>query len=110
MLSKPDIQLVRFCRQIRQLDPFPDYPDRTLLPYSAVQELLYQNLFSEDAPSHPPLRYQLRVLKELVARIESSIDNWDEYVSRGPAYALSPFTYDISFTSYATFRRFQSIS
>ena len=110
MLSKPDIQLVRFCRQIRQLDPFPDYPDRTLLPYSAVQELLYQNLFSEDAPSHLPLRYQLRVLKELVARIESSIDNWDEYVSRGPAYALSPFTYDISFTSYATFRRFQSIS
>merc|ERR1712230_361309 len=35
-------------------------------------------LFSDDVQYTPPPRYQLRVLKELMKRIEASIQDWDE--------------------------------
>lgn len=41
---------------------------------------MYKKLFAPDALTcAPPLRYQLRILKELVSRIEASIDDWDQH-------------------------------
>lgn len=75
----PQQQITRFCRQYLQLDPVLDYPDNEILINEATQKALYDRLFSGDKATPP--RYQLRVLKELVGRIESSISNWDEHVS-----------------------------
>ncbi|KAG0652946.1 Elongation factor methyltransferase 3 [Hyphodiscus hymeniophilus] len=78
-------QINRFCRQYLQLLLDPDYPDDVHLRTDAVQQFLYTRLFQENAISHPPPpRYQLRVLKELVKRIEESIQDWDEEVGDFP--------------------------
>lgn len=75
-------QLDRFCRQYLQLEAHLDYPDGSVLREEEVQERLYLSLFAPGAVSHPPPpRYELRVLKELVARIEAAIEDWDEHVS-----------------------------
>jgi hypothetical protein len=59
-----------------------DYPDADLLRQSSVQEALYEHLFAEGAvPFPPPHRYRLRVLKELLSRIEKSINDWEEQVN-----------------------------
>jgi len=72
----------RFCRQYLQLESHLTYPDGSLLREEAVQEFLYQYLFAPGAVSYsPPPRYKLKVLKELVARIEEAIEDWDEHVS-----------------------------
>lgn len=77
------VPLLRFSRQYLQLEPDLTYPDGILLREAASQEFLYETLFAHDATSSPlPPRYQLRVLKELVARIEDAIEDWDEHVSR----------------------------
>ena len=81
-LVAPPAELTRFCRQYLQLERSPCYPKGTLLRDDDAQAFLYEKLFKHGALSHPPpTRYQLRILKELVARIESSIDNWDVFVS-----------------------------
>ena len=82
----------RFCRQYLQLERELDYPAPTLLREQHVQEDLYRRVFSsssdggaaaDGAPPLPPPRYQLRVLKELVKRIEASIDgDWEQYVCK----------------------------
>ena len=77
----------RFCRQYLQLERELDYPAPTLLREQHVQEDLYRRVFSSDggavATPPPPPRYQLRVLKELVKRIEASIDgDWEQYVCK----------------------------
>jgi hypothetical protein len=86
--------LDRFCRQYLQLHLKLDYPDAEYLCYAAFQEALYVRLFQKDSIQHPPPNsYQFRVLKELVKRIEQSIQNWDEEVS---VYGLVSFTSDVS--------------
>lgn len=78
----PAAQILRFCRQYLQLEPSPQFPDDHLLREDATQVYLYGKLFAPDALTYaPPPRYQLRILKELVSRIEGSIDDWEQYVS-----------------------------
>ncbi|KAI1081526.1 putative methyltransferase-domain-containing protein [Whalleya microplaca] len=73
-------QLHRFCRQYLQLERDLDYPPAASLQNEDVQNSLYQQLFADGAVAHPPPpRYQLRVLKELMSRIEASIDDWDRH-------------------------------
>ena len=74
-------QLDRFSRQYLQLQLDLDYPDEENLRNDALQQSLHSRLFSEHgAKNAPPARYQLRVLKELMQRIEQSIQNWEEEV------------------------------
>lgn len=76
----------RFCRQYLQLEPSLDFPPAEYLKLDTVQELIYERLFADDALLYaPPDRYRLRTLKQLIARIEASIDDWDEHVSRSLA-------------------------
>lgn len=73
--------LDRFCRQYLQLERDLDYPSPALLREEHTQNELYQRLFSDGAIAHPPPPdYQLRVLKEVMKRIEASIDDWDRHV------------------------------
>ncbi|KAK4066818.1 hypothetical protein Trihar35433_7245 [Trichoderma harzianum] len=76
-------QVDRFCHQYLQLEQHLDYPEPQNIRLPEVQDVIYQRLFADDSlpGGPPPLRYQVRVLKELVSRIESSIDDWDEHVS-----------------------------
>ncbi|RFU81983.1 hypothetical protein TARUN_213 [Trichoderma arundinaceum] len=85
-------QVDRFCRQYLQLEQTLDYPESQSLRRSDVQDAIYLRLFADDSlpGGSPPLRYQVRVLKELVSRIEASIDDWDEHgVSDGLMSSLS---------------------
>ena len=76
-----DALLARFCHQYLQLEKTLDYPPPELLRQSQVQETLYENLFADGAvPFPPPQRHRLRTLKELVRRVENSIDDWDQHV------------------------------
>ena len=50
-----------------------------------MQEALFEALFAAGALRHkPPPRYEFRVLKELLSRIEASIDDWEQHVSAPP--------------------------
>ncbi|RYP45853.1 hypothetical protein DL768_007849 [Monosporascus sp. mg162] len=70
----------RFCRQYLQLERNLDYPSSAVLQEAYAQNALYEHLFADGAVAYPPPPwYQLRVLKELVKRIETSIDDWDQY-------------------------------
>jgi len=81
--DSPDEQLARYCSQYLQLEPKLDLPAREVLRESKTQEAIFENLFDDGALRYaPPAHYQLRMLKELVARIEASIDDWEEHVSR----------------------------
>merc|ERR1712093_61479 len=71
-------QLDRFCRQYLQVTLGLDYPTEEHLRNDAFQQSIYSRLFSDDVQYTPPPRYQLRVLKELMKRIEASIQDWDE--------------------------------
>ncbi|KAH6697317.1 FAM86A protein [Plectosphaerella plurivora] len=73
---------LRFCHQVLQLEQELDYPPPEDLREAETQSLLYRRLFSEadDGPCYaPPTRYSVRVLKELIRRIESSIEDWDTH-------------------------------
>ena len=75
-------QLDRFCRQYLQVHQEVNYPDEERLRNDIVQQLIYARLFNPDVVKHsPPQRYQLRILKELIKRIEQSIQDWEEEVS-----------------------------
>lgn len=77
-----DAQVARYCSQYLQLEPKLDLPEVHLLRDEETQEAIYDKLFAEGAVRYgPPLRYQLRMLKELVAAVEDSIDDWDRHVS-----------------------------
>ncbi|KAF5721914.1 FAM86A [Fusarium mundagurra] len=86
-------QVDRFCHQYLQLQSDLDYPEASLLKTSQVQDAFYERLFADGAVRYgPPPRFQLRVLKELMSRIEASIDDWEEYgVSDDLMSALSLF-------------------
>jgi protein-lysine N-methyltransferase EEF2KMT len=71
----------RFCRQYLQLEREVDFPDGLLLCREDVQAALFERLFADGALKHPPpSRYQLQILKPLISKIESSIDDWNEHV------------------------------
>ncbi|KAI1295121.1 putative methyltransferase-domain-containing protein [Xylaria venustula] len=75
----PQLQLLR--RQYFQLfEPdFLAWPPPQLLRRSDAQAWLFKHLFDESRnPRLPPERYQLRVLRPLVARIEKSIQDPEE--------------------------------
>ncbi|KAM0280814.1 hypothetical protein ACHAQH_003844 [Verticillium albo-atrum] len=73
-------QANRFCRQFLQLERDLDYPEGPILREECTQKAIYKQLFSPDGPPFTPsVRYQLRVLKELVQRIEASIEDWDTH-------------------------------
>lgn len=87
-VEAPEPLVERFCHQYLQLEPTLDYPPADILQQERTQTALYQKLFSENGPCYaPPPRYQLRVLRELVGRIESSIQDWDTHVSSHFAWA-----------------------
>ena len=82
-----DPQLMLFRRQYLQIfEPdFLSWPPKQLLKDVDVQAWLYQNLFNPDKNSYlPPERYQLRVLKPLLAKIEQSISDPEEDVGVCP--------------------------
>lgn len=77
-----DEQVQRYCSQYLQLEPSPVLPAPEILREASVQEAIFDNVFAEHAVRYgPPVRYQLRMLKQLVAQIEASIEDWDEHVS-----------------------------
>lgn len=83
--------LDRFKRQYFQLQAALDFPSPEHLCQDHVQQALYDELFCEALVRYrPPKRYQLRVLKELMKRIECSIDDWEEHV--GELHILSHFS------------------
>ncbi|KAK2052276.1 hypothetical protein LY76DRAFT_555958 [Colletotrichum caudatum] len=89
-LSTPD-PVERFCYQYLQLEPTLDYPAAEVIRERPAQDTIYKKLFSDEGPRYsPPARYRVKVLKELVARIESSIEDWDQHeVSEDLMGALS---------------------
>jgi protein-lysine N-methyltransferase EEF2KMT len=75
-------QVQQYCSQYLQLEPSPTLPEPRILREASTQEAIFQSVFAEDAIRYgPPLRYQLRALKELVTKIEASIEDWDAHVS-----------------------------
>ncbi|TLS21039.1 uncharacterized protein PpBr36_10703 [Pyricularia pennisetigena] len=84
-------ELDRFCWQYLQLEQRLDYPSPKSLRTEECQSRLFSRLFAPGALPHPPPhRYQLRVLKELVGRIEASIEDWEEHgISDDLATALT---------------------
>lgn len=82
-LAGPSV--ARFCRQYLQLEHPLDFPEGALLREEGVQQVLFRELWADGALSHPPPpRYQLRVLKELVSKIEASIEDWEQHVRTQP--------------------------
>lgn len=82
-------ELIHFKRQYLQLQVTIKYPERQYLKHEEFQNELYAQIFSQEALKyHPPQRYQLRVLKELMKKIEDSITDWEEEVR---IISLQPF-------------------
>ena len=78
-----DPQLLLFRRQYLQLvEPdFLAWPPKQLLRDAGAQLWLYKKLFdSERTDRLPPERYQLRVLKSLLAKIEQATEDPEEDV------------------------------
>lgn len=78
-----DPQLRLFQRQYLQLfEPdFLVWPPKPLLRDPSGQAWLYSQLFDPQTNEKlPPERYQLRVLKPLVAKIEEAIENPEQDV------------------------------
>ncbi|KAI0454443.1 putative methyltransferase-domain-containing protein [Xylaria acuta] len=80
-MADVDSQLLLLRRQYLQLfEPdFLAWPHAQLLRRSDAQAWLFKYLFDESRnPRLPPERYQLRVLRPLISRIEKSIQDPDE--------------------------------
>lgn len=63
----------RFCCQYLQLEAHLDYPDGQLLKTPEAQDAIFGRIFADCPPSSKSARFQLRVLKELVKRIQDGI-------------------------------------
>lgn len=76
------VAIDRFCCQYLQLEAHLDYPDGQVLKTPEAQDEIFDRIFASSSPSSKSARFQLRVLKELVKRIQDSIsDNEaDEFV------------------------------
>ena len=89
-------ELNSFKRQYLQLQVTIKYPESQYLRHEEFQNKLYAQIFSREALEyHPPQRYQLRVLKELMKRIEDSITDWEEEVR-----TLSLLSYPLLFHTF----------
>ncbi|KAI0182128.1 putative methyltransferase-domain-containing protein [Hypoxylon sp. FL1284] len=80
-MSDVDPQLILLRRQYLQLfEPdFLAWPPPKHLKDTDVQKWLYKNLFDQSRnPTLPPDRYQMRVLKQLVNKIEKAIEDPDQ--------------------------------
>ncbi|KAK3718513.1 hypothetical protein LTR37_005017 [Vermiconidia calcicola] len=76
-----DPQILLFQRQYLQLfEPdFLAWPPKQLLRDSGVQEWLYNHMFNAEHSTYlPSERYQFRVIKPLVSKIEQSIEDPEE--------------------------------
>jgi hypothetical protein len=75
-----DPSLTSFYRQYLQQVNEPVFPTaRTLLdPY--VQEQIYHYMFESSQANLPPVRYRKRILKTIIERIESAVEDPDEDV------------------------------
>lgn len=83
MTEDQELQVNRFCHQYLQLEPNLAFPEPSSLREADVQEAIFNRLFSDGSRFHgAPARYQAKVLKELVLKVEASIDDWDQHVSR----------------------------
>jgi hypothetical protein len=86
----------RFCYQCLQLEQVLDYPEGEILRRPEAQDVIFHNVFSDETVRYgPPARYRVKVLKELVKRIEASIEDWDQHVriprvGHGHIYMHSP--------------------
>lgn len=81
--------LDRFSHQYLQLQLKLDFPDAEYLRNAGFQKSIYCRLFREDSIQYPPPRaHQFRVLKELIKRIEQSIQNWEEEVWYSAIFAV----------------------
>lgn len=57
------------------------WPDSHLLKAPAAQSWIFNNLFNVEKVSHPPPpRYQQRVLKLLISKLEKSVNDPEEDV------------------------------
>lgn len=83
-ISDNDNSRIRFFKSqyLQLVDPnYLSFPPPDVLIKPEVQTSIYQNLFNEDNSKFlPPLKYQTRVLKDLISRIEKAISNPDEDV------------------------------
>lgn len=84
-IGLPNVQqeLQLFKRQYFQLlrPETLTWPDANVLKKLDVQKWLYEQLFNvENINFPPPERYQLRVLKELMSKVESAISDPEEDV------------------------------
>lgn len=82
-ISLMDPQLLLFRRQYLQLfDPaFIAWPPKQLLRIGDVQTWIYSHFFDDSKNARlPSPRYQLRVLKTLVSKIEQSVENPEQDV------------------------------
>lgn len=72
----------RFCCQYLQLEAHLDYPGGKLLKQPGVQDEIFERIFEGSSTSSKSARFQVRVLKELVKRIQDSIsdDEADDFV------------------------------
>lgn len=98
-----DPQILLFRRQYLQLfEPdFLAWPPKQLLRDADVQAWIYHNLFDSDRNTYlPPGRYQYRVLKLLLAKIEQAIEDPEEDVG----------TFSCFYSFSITLRTFTKIS
>jgi hypothetical protein len=107
-------QLNLFQRQYLQLQVSITYPYPEYLRQEDVQRLLQGQLFEESSIEYqPPRRYQIRVLKELIRRIEASITDWEEEVCIPLLfyfYISGPSSYTISILLLKTQQSSDSLS
>jgi len=88
-------ELRLFRRQVLQLLPLPNisWPTPTTLRKTSSQDWIYDNLFNgEQNISLPSERYQLLILKPLLAKIEASIVDPEEDVRRFSLHVDTVYT------------------
>ncbi|KAJ2901727.1 uncharacterized protein MKZ38_001537 [Zalerion maritima] len=77
--TQAEVEVMHFCHQALQLEQHLDFPNGRLLRHNGCQDLLFRYLFSDKILYPLPPRYRLRILKQLVAEVEASIEDWDEH-------------------------------
>jgi len=88
------MQLQRFVHQYLQLYDTLDWPEASVLRDSRAQSYLYEHMFRRLKFALPE-RYQLRVLKQLVQRLEESIVDPDQDVGAMSLFSRTPCCSDL---------------
>ncbi|KKA26872.1 hypothetical protein TD95_003276 [Thielaviopsis punctulata] len=112
-MSERNFRIQRFCRQVLQLERQPEFPSGEFLREEATQAEISQLLNDpQRTNSGPPPRYKLRIFKDLLTRIEASIDDWDKYgvnediaeaVAELMASPLPSESFEVQQKSYVTY-------